>query len=70
MTLSEWKEPSVLDITEAPDASVIQSRGLIGSADLSIGSPPVICLGFEEMGKCILLKESVEIMSFLCSILF
>ena len=54
MTLSEWIGPSVLDITQAPDASVILSMGLIASADVSIGSPPVICLRFEDMGNIFL----------------
>ena len=39
----------MLDITEASDASVILSMGVIASGDVSIGSPPVFCLGFEDM---------------------
>src|ERR1700712_3263793 len=69
VTLSEWIGPSVLDITEASEASVIRSMGVIASADLSIGSPPVICLGFEDMWTYVSLKELVVILSLLCSML-
>ena len=69
VTLSQWIGSSVLDITEAPDASVILSMELIASADVSIGSPPVICRGFEDMWTYVLLQELAEILSFLYSML-
>src|ERR1700712_2939229 len=67
VTLSAWIGPSVVDITEAPDASVILSMGLIASANVSIGSPPVICLGFEDMWMYVSLKDLAQTLSFLNS---
>src|SRR6195952_4685802 len=67
VTLSEWIGPSVLYITEASHASLILSIGVIASADVSIGSLPVLCLGFEDMWIYVSLKEWAEILSFLCS---
>src|ERR1700712_2694580 len=65
VTLSEWIGPSVLDITEASDGSVILSMGVIASAEVSIGSPPVICLGSEDMWTYVSSKELPQILSFL-----